>query len=137
MSQEYLQQFQQMMRQQPMVRGAFRGLVGNRTSPKLRRILNSKFSEKILENPEKVQSLLEYVISLYDFIYFVWIYRIFDHSIYPRDKHSLFEPEQNLIFENIYLWYQSLSKLDQIYTSWYNKRNFKSQIKNSKFTPLH
>lgn len=59
MNPEYLAQLQRMMQQQPMLSGAFRGLAGNRTAPKLRRILSSKFSEKLLENPEKLQSLVE------------------------------------------------------------------------------
>lgn len=49
----------QMMNQNSFLKGAYRGLATTRQAPKLRRILNSKFSERILENPNWQSNLSE------------------------------------------------------------------------------
>lgn len=45
--------------QQPMVKGAYRGLFSKRTAPSLRKIINSQFIEKLLEDKEFSGNLLE------------------------------------------------------------------------------
>ena len=46
--------------QNNLVKGAYRGLIANnRTAPKLRRIINSKYSEKILNLFENKNQILE------------------------------------------------------------------------------
>lgn len=45
--------------QNRQLRGAYRGLVSQRTAPTLRKILNAEFANKLLENPELSDPLVE------------------------------------------------------------------------------
>lgn len=45
--------------QNPRLRGAYRGLVGQRTAPTLRQILSAEFAEKLLDKPELSDPLVE------------------------------------------------------------------------------
>lgn len=47
------------MQRQPMVKGAYRGLLKERTAPTLRQVLNADFFEKLLEKPELSDPLIE------------------------------------------------------------------------------
>jgi hypothetical protein len=48
-----------MQNRQPMVRGAYRGLLAKRTAPTLRQVLNADFFEKLLQKPELADNLVE------------------------------------------------------------------------------
>lgn len=41
------------------LRGAYRGLVGTRSAPTLRQILNAEYFEKLLAKPELSEGLIE------------------------------------------------------------------------------